>query len=75
MIMKTKDIVLTILFLWFAIIAIFTLLGEQTPGGMWDSVVGILLMKLVSLIHIVLCAESWRHISKESREKMLNLFK
>ena len=73
--MKTKDIVLTILFLWFAIIAIFTLLGEPIPGGMWDSVVGILLMKLVSLIHIVLCAESWRHISKESREKMLNLFK
>lgn len=74
--MKTvKDIVLTIAFLWFAIIAIFTLLGEPTPGSMWDSFWGILLMKFVSLVHIILCAESWRKISKEFRDKLENYFK
>lgn len=73
--MKAKDILFTIACLWFAIIAIFTMLGEPQPSGMWDSVFGLLLMKFISLVHIILCAESWRRISKDFRKKLENYFK
>lgn len=73
--MKTKDILLIVAMVWFAFYGTIALIGEPTPNSFFDSVVGIIIMKLGAIFNLALVYCAYKVLSDDAKTKMKDWFK
>ena len=74
--MKTaKSIVLLIATVVFALVGVVLLIGEPVENGIFDSVLGLIGMKALSLVFMLLSACSWYGINERDRNAIISWIK
>ena len=74
--MKTaKSIVFLIATVVFAFVGVVLLIGEPVENGIFDSVLGLIGMKALSLVFMLLSACSWYGINERDRNAIISWIK
>ena len=74
--MKTaKSIVLLVATFALAFVGVVLLIGEPVENGIFDSVLGLIGMKALSLVFMLLSACSWYGINERDRNAIISWIK
>lgn len=74
--MKTaKSIVLLIATVVFALVGVVLLISEPVENGIFDSVLGLIGMKALSIVFMLLSACSWYGINERDRNAIISWIK
>ena len=71
----TKSIVLLIATVVLAFAGVVLLIGEPVENGIFDSVLGLIGMKALSLVFMLLSACSWYGINERDRNAIISWIK
>ena len=71
----TKSIVLLVATVVFALVGVVLLIGEPVENGIFDSVLGLIGMKALSLVFMLLSACSWYGINERDRNAIISWIK
>lgn len=71
----TKSIVFLIATVVFALVGVVLLISEPVENGIFDSVLGLICMKALSLVFMLLSACSWYGINERDRSAIISWIK